>query len=91
MQDDVASKIEAIATRVAASEGMEVVEVAVKGGGASRLIRISIDKPEGVTHGDCELVSQQVGTILDLSLIHIYSSAVSLCTAGSPPFHHPSE
>jgi len=47
MQDDVASKIEAIATRVAASEGMEVVEVAVKGGGASRLIRISIDKPEG--------------------------------------------
>jgi ribosome maturation factor RimP len=52
--------------RVAASEGLEVVEVAVKGGGASRLVRISIDKPEGVTHGDCELVSQQVGTILDV-------------------------
>jgi len=29
-------------------------------------IRISIDKPEGVTHGDCELVSHQVGTILDV-------------------------
>jgi len=66
MQDEVASKIEAIAVRVAASEGMEVVEVAVKGGGASRLVRISIDKPEGVTHGDCETVSQQVGTILDV-------------------------
>jgi len=66
MQDEVASKIEAIAARVAASEGMEVVEVAVKGGGASRLVRISIDKPQGVTHGDCELVSQQVGTILDV-------------------------
>jgi len=51
---------------VAASEGMEVVEVAVKGGGASRLVRISIDKPAGVTHGDCELISQQVGTILDV-------------------------
>ena len=61
-----ASRIEAIAARVAASEGMEVVEVAVKGGGASRLVRISIDKPQGVTHGDCELVSQQVGTILDV-------------------------
>ncbi len=61
-----AAKIEAIAARVAASEGMEVVEVAVKGGGASRLVRISIDKPQGVTHGDCELISQQVGTILDV-------------------------
>ena len=45
---------------------MEVVEVEVKGGGGSRFVRISIDKPAGVTHGDCELVSQQVGTILDV-------------------------
>lgn len=30
------------------------------------MVRISIDKPEGVTHADCELVSQQVGTILDV-------------------------
>ena len=45
---------------------MEVVEVEVKGGGSNRFVRISIDKPEGVTHADCELVSQQVGTILDV-------------------------
>jgi ribosome maturation factor RimP len=66
MQSTVASKIEEIARRVAQSEGMEVVEVEVKGGGAHRFVRISIDKPEGVTHGDCELISQQVGTILDV-------------------------
>jgi ribosome maturation factor RimP len=66
MPDLIASKIEEIANRVAVSEGMEIVEVEVKGGGASRFVRISIDKPEGVTHGDCELVSQQVGTILDV-------------------------
>ena len=66
MREAVASKIEEIAKRVAESEGMEVVEVEVKGGGPSRLVRISIDKPAGVTHGDCELVSQQVGTILDV-------------------------
>ena len=29
-------------------------------------MRISIDKPDGVTHADCELISQQVGTILDV-------------------------
>jgi ribosome maturation factor RimP len=66
MQSAVASKIEEIAQRVAQSEGMEIVEVEVKGGGAHRFVRISIDKPEGVTHGDCELISQHVGTILDV-------------------------
>jgi ribosome maturation factor RimP len=66
MRVDIASKIEEVAQRVAKSEGLEVVEVEVKGGGAARLVRIAIDKPEGVTHGDCELVSHQVGTILDV-------------------------
>jgi ribosome maturation factor RimP len=66
MPESIASKIEEIAQRVAGSEGLEVVEVEVKGGGNNRLVRISIDKPEGVTHGDCELMSQQVGTILDV-------------------------
>src|SRR5690348_16359137 len=66
MREVVASRIEEIARRVAESEGMEVVEVEVKGGGPQRLVRISIDKPAGVTHADCEFVSQQVGTILDV-------------------------
>src|SRR5579875_3537961 len=62
----VASNIEEVAQRVLEAEGMELVEVEVKGGGSQRMVRISIDKPEGVTHADCELVSQQVGTILDV-------------------------
>jgi len=66
MQQAVSSKIEEIAQRVADSEGLELVEVEVKGGGNSRFVRISIDKPEGVTHADCESVSLQVGTILDV-------------------------
>ncbi len=66
MPVDVALQIGDIARRVAESEGLELVEVEVKGGGAQRLVRISIDKPAGVTHADCETVSQQVGTILDV-------------------------
>jgi ribosome maturation factor RimP len=65
-QDVVVSKIEEIAERVAASEGLEVVEVELKGNGGNRLLRIFIDKPDGVTHADCENVSLQVGTILDV-------------------------
>src|SRR6185369_9298843 len=60
------SKIEAIAERVAQPAGIEVVEVELKGGGQNRFLRISIDRPEGVTHADCEMVSHEVGTILDV-------------------------
>ena len=66
MSSAIVSKIEAIAERVAASSGIEVVEVELKGGGSNRFLRISIDKPEGVTHADCESISHEVGTILDV-------------------------
>jgi ribosome maturation factor RimP len=66
MRQTVVSKIEEIAERVARSEGIEIVEVELKGGGRNQLLRISIDKPDGVTHADCELISHQVGTILDV-------------------------
>jgi ribosome maturation factor RimP len=66
MREAVVSKIEEIAERVARSEGIEVVEVELKGGGGQRLVRIAIDKPDGITHADCENVSHQVGAILDV-------------------------
>jgi len=66
MSTAILSKIEAIAERVAQTEGIEIVEVELKGGGKNRFLRISIDRPEGVTHADCELISHQVGTILDI-------------------------
>ncbi len=66
MAKDTITKIEEVAERVARSEGIEIVEIELKGGGKNQFLRISIDKPEGVTHGDCELISHQVGTILDV-------------------------
>lgn len=66
MRHEAVYKIEEIARRVGQSEGIEIVGVELKGGGNNRLLRIFIDKPEGVTHADCELISQQVGTILDV-------------------------
>lgn len=65
-RDAVIEKVNAIAERVGASEGIEVVEIQLAGAGKGRLLRIFIDKPGGVTHTDCETVSQQVGTILDV-------------------------
>ena len=59
-------RISDIATRVAETHGVEVVEVDLRGGGKARTLRIVIDKPEGVTHEDCANVSREVSTILDV-------------------------
>jgi len=58
--------IREIAGRVATAHGVEVVEVELRGGGKARTLRITIDKPEGVTHEDCANVSREVSTILDV-------------------------
>jgi ribosome maturation factor RimP len=58
-------KIEEIAGQVAVAAGVEIVEIELKGGGKNQFLRVSIDKPEGVTHTDCENISHQLGEILD--------------------------
>lgn len=58
--------VRAVVERVAASHALEVVEVELRGGGKARMLRIFIDKPQGVTHEDCANVSREVGTILDV-------------------------
>ena len=62
-----------IAERVAASSGLEVVEVEFLGGGKARMLRVFLDKPAagveplaGVTHEDCANFSREFGTILDV-------------------------
>ena len=59
-------QVREIAERVTSSSGLELVDVEFRGGGKSRMLRITIDKPAGVTHEDCANVSREVGTILDI-------------------------
>jgi ribosome maturation factor RimP len=63
-----------IAERVAASNGLEVVEVEFRGSGKARMLRVFLDKHgvaggdplAGVTHGDCANFSREFGTLLDV-------------------------
>ena len=67
-------RIREIAERVAASSGLEVVDVEFRGSGNARMLRVFLDKPgaasgdvlAGVTHGDCANFSREFGTILDV-------------------------
>ena len=65
-REQIVAKIAAIAQRVGGSEGIEIVDVELLGAGRGRVLRITIDRPQGVSHADCEFISQQVGTILDV-------------------------
>ena len=66
-------RVREIADRVAASSGLEVVEVEFLGGGKARMLRVFLDKASagtdplaGVTHEDCANFSREFGTILDV-------------------------
>jgi|SRR5271165_1415155 len=72
-------RVREIAERVAASSGLEVVEVEFRGSGNARMLRVFLDKLgldksgaaggdplAGVTHGDCADFSREFGTILDV-------------------------
>ncbi len=59
-------QVRRIAERVTESHGIELVDVEFGGGGKARMLRLFIDKPGGITHGDCSLVSHDVGTVLDV-------------------------
>ena len=60
------ARVTEIAERVGGPKQIEIVDVQLRGAGNSRLLRIYIDGPDGVSHGDCEFVSKNVGTILDV-------------------------
>lgn len=62
---EIISRITAMAEHAAAPAGIEIVEVELKGSGNNHLLRIYIDRPDGVSHADCELISKAVGSALD--------------------------
>ena len=52
--------------RIVESEGLELVHIDYRKQGRGFLLRVDIDKDGGVTLEDCQLVSQQVSTWLDV-------------------------
>jgi ribosome maturation factor RimP len=59
-------RVRSLIEQVVEGQGYELVDVEFKGGGKNSVVRIFIDKPDGVSHQDCALVSEQVGTVLDV-------------------------
>jgi len=62
----IAQRVQDIAERVAIDHGLELVHAEVAGPENKPIVRVFIDKPQGVTHEDCSKVSLHLGTILDV-------------------------
>src|SRR5579864_7237961 len=66
-------RVREIADRVAASSGLEIVDIEFLGGGKARMLRVFLDKTAagtdplaGVRDEDCAKLSREIGKILDV-------------------------
>ncbi len=59
-------KTTALIDEVVRAEGFELVEVELKGSPGRRVLRIFIDRAEGINHDDCARISHLVGPLLDV-------------------------
>lgn len=62
----VPERIEREIEKIVSSEGMELVHIEYGKQGRGYLLRVDIDKEGGVTLEDCQLISQQISTWLDV-------------------------
>jgi len=65
-RENLASRIQDFAEQLAASMGLEIVLVEIKGGSNRSIVRAYIDKPGGVTIEDCERFSKRLSVLLDV-------------------------
>lgn len=59
-------RVEQEIEKIVASEGLELVHIDYRRQGRGFLLRVDIDKEGGVTLDDCQGVSQQISTYLDV-------------------------
>ena len=65
MSQNISSKVEDLIIPVIQGNNLDLVDVQYVKEGKEWYLRIFIDKPDGITLDDCEVVSREVGQLLD--------------------------
>ena len=86
MDDDVKEKIRQLAEPVIVSEGMELIHVECIKMHTRWIIRLFLDKENGVTLDDCANISNQLGDLFDIR--EVINGAYTL-EVSSPGFDRP--
>jgi ribosome maturation factor RimP len=75
-------RVKRLIQEVVEGQGYELVDAELKGAGKNSILRIFIDQPAGISHHDCELVSEQVGTVLDVEELIPFSYTLEVSSPG---------
>ncbi len=77
--ESVGDRLQSVISPILWTLGLELVEVICVGRGPRSLVRVSIDKPGGVTVTDCEQAHKALGPALDVAdpFPHAYTLEVS--------------
>ena len=76
------NRIRQLVAEAVEGQGYELVELELKGSGNNSVLRVYIDKPGGISHSDCGLVSEQVGTVLDVEDVIPYKYTLEISSPG---------
>ena len=82
MTSSTLNRVREIAEPIIESEGMELVDITFKKEGKSWILRIFIDKEDGVLVDDCTNISQQVGKLLEIEEIVIQEYMLEVSSPG---------
>jgi ribosome maturation factor RimP len=66
MTNEILDRVREIADPILSDEGMELVEIEYRRESRGWVLRLYIDKPEGITLDDCTRISHEVGRSLDV-------------------------
>jgi ribosome maturation factor RimP len=76
------ARVEELARALGQKENVEIVEVELKGSGRNQLLRVFIDKPDGVTHSDCEHISRSLSELLDGAALFLGEYTLEVSSPG---------
>ncbi|MFO7750219.1 MAG: ribosome maturation factor RimP [Desulfobacteraceae bacterium] len=78
----IVSRIEEAAAPLCLAENIELVHVELLSGRNDMIVRVSIDKPGGVTIDDCAFISRQLGDLLDVHLDEMGAYRLEVASPG---------
>jgi len=81
-EKNIVAQVRSLAEPLCDSEGLELVHVEFQREAAGRILRLYIDKPEGINLDDCAGVSRQMGDLLDVNLADIGPYSLEVTSPG---------
>jgi ribosome maturation factor RimP len=82
-QTEITAKVKTLAVPLCDAEGLELVHVEFQREAVGWVLRVLIDKPQGINLDDCAHISRQLGDLLDVSLEKLWPYNLEVSSPGA--------